>query len=77
MHLDLLERMPKAGVQRRRIMDFIRTLGDYPHTPGDFTDKDSSQRLREVKIVGDYAVPYWVDSPVKAVMIVDVCPAGK
>jgi len=72
MHLDLLDRMPEAGVQRRKIMDFISSLHDHPHTRGDFTDRDASQRNREVKVIGDYAITYWVDSPVKAVMIVDV-----
>ena len=77
IHLDLLDLMPKNGVQRRRIMDFIRTLRDHPHAPGDFTDKDASLRIREVKLVGDYAITYWVDSPVKTVMIADVRPADK
>ena len=72
MHLDLLDLMPKAGVQRRKIMDFILSLHDHPYTSGDFTARDASQRDREVKVIGDYAITYWVDSPVKAVMIVDV-----
>jgi hypothetical protein len=53
-------------------MDFIYSLHEHPDTPGDFTDRDSSQRDREVKVIGDYAITYWVDSPVKAVMIVDI-----
>ena len=77
MHVDLLEAMPKSVIHRRRIMDFIRSLRDHPHTIGDFTDKDASQRIREVKLIGDYAITYWVDSPVKAVMIADLRPADK
>lgn len=71
MHLGLLEQMPKSGVQRRRIMDFIYSLRDSPYTAGDFSDKDASPRTRQVKLIGDYAITYWVDSPVKAVMVVD------
>ena len=41
MHLGLLEQMPKSGVQRRRIMDFVYSLRDSPYTPGDFSDKDA------------------------------------
>ena len=72
MHVDLLDSMPKTGIQRRQIMDFIRSLREHPHTPGDFTDKDASLRIREVKLIGDYAITFWVDTPVKAVMIADL-----
>jgi hypothetical protein len=27
-----------------------------PFAPGDFTDRDASLRVREIKIIGDYAV---------------------
>jgi hypothetical protein len=77
MHLSLLESVPKSGQQRRRIMDFVRSLREKPDTPGDFTNKDASLRVRQVTIIGDYAITYWVDAPVKAVMVVDVSPADK
>jgi hypothetical protein len=65
LHLDLLEIIPKGGPQRRKIMDFIRKLGNGPRTSGDFTDKDASLRIRQIKIVGDYAITYWLDDPAK------------
>ena len=77
MHLGLLEQMPKSVAQRRRIMDFIYSLRDSPYTAGDFSDKDASLRMRQVKVIGDYAITYWVDSPVKAVMVVDVRRADR
>jgi len=77
MHIGLLDEVPKSGHERRRIMDFIRSLRENPDTPGDFADRDNSLRTREVKIIGDYAVTYWVDAPVKRVMIVDVRRADK
>lgn len=75
MHLDLLDAVPRSGVQRRRIIDFIQSLRERPQTPGDFTDQDATQRIRQIKVIGDYAVTYWVDDPVKIVMVVDVHPA--
>ena len=72
MHVDLLHQVPKTGVNRKRIMQFIDSLRATPYVLVDFTDRDSSRRDRQVKIIGDYAVTYWVDVPVKAVMIVDV-----
>jgi len=72
LHIDLLEAVPKSGTQRRRIMDFIHGLRERPRTEGDYTDKDASLRIRQIKIIGDYAITYWLDDPVKIVMVVDV-----
>ncbi|HZR16778.1 MAG TPA: hypothetical protein VFE51_05570 [Verrucomicrobiae bacterium] len=77
LHLELLEVVPARGEQRRLIMSFVRSLADNPHTPGDFTDRDESLRTRQIKIIGRYAVTYWVDEPVKAVMIVNVDVADR
>ena len=68
MHLDLLDVVPKSGPQRRLIMEFVRSLRDSPATTGDSTDKDSSLRERQIKVIGDYAITYWFD----AIMVVDV-----
>lgn len=42
LHLELLDVVPAHGEQRRLIMGFIRQLGENPHIPGDFTDRDES-----------------------------------
>jgi hypothetical protein len=77
VHLGLLDSVPKGGIQRRKIMDFIYSLRELPDTRGDFTDKDASLRERQIKIVGDYAITYWLDAPVRIVMVVDIRPADK
>lgn len=77
LHLGLLEVVPASGGQRRLIMSFVRSLAERPHTPGDFTDQDATLRTRQIKIVGHYAITYWVDDPVKAVMVVAVQPADR
>jgi mRNA-degrading endonuclease RelE of RelBE toxin-antitoxin system len=77
LHLDLLKVVPARGDQRRYVMDFIRSLAENPYTPGDFTDQDESLRKRQIKIVGRYAITYWVDDPVRAVMVVGVRPADR
>ena len=77
LHIGLLDAVPKSGVQRKLIMDFIGGLRDRPRTQGDYSDKDASLRIRQIKIVGDYAITYWLDDPVKIVMIVDVRPADR
>src|SRR5690349_21694468 len=63
IHFALLDSVPKSGRQREMIMAFIRSLRKFPDTAGDFTDKDATQRLRQIKIVGDYAITFWLDAP--------------
>jgi hypothetical protein len=77
MHLGLLDAVPKSGLQRRKILDFIRSLREHPDTLGDFTDKDASLRERQIKIIGDYAVTYWLGAPVWIIMVVDVRRADR
>ena len=67
--INLLESIPTKGRQRELIMEFAQLLAREPLTPGDFTYRDRTQREQQVKIVGDFAVSYWVDEPVSTVMI--------
>jgi len=75
MHFALLDSIPKHGLQRRKIMDFIRSFREHPDTRGDFMDKDPALRERQIKIVGEYAITFWLDAPVRTIMVVDVRPA--
>ena len=77
VHLDLFEVVPKRESQRQRVMEFVRSLSNNPFTLGDFTDKDNALHTRQIKVVGDFAITYWVDDPVKTVMIVDIRSADK
>jgi hypothetical protein len=74
LHSNLLDSVPKTGVQRRKILEFIRSLGNHPGTMGDFAEQDETLREHQVKIVGDYAIVYWLDAPVRIVMITEVRP---
>ena len=77
LNIDLLDAVPRSGRQRQEIMKFIYTLRDQPRTKGAYTDKDASLQIRQIKIIGDYAVTYWLDDAVKSVMVVDGRPADK
>ncbi len=77
LHVDLLDCVPRRGKQRQRIMTFVRSLAEDPYTSDDFTDRDADLRDREVKIIGDYAVTYWVDHPAKSVIVVNVKSADR
>ena len=72
LHLDVLEVLPSGSAQKRKILNFLRRLEQDPFTSGDYTDTDATLRVREIKVIGDYAITYWADHPIKAVMIVDI-----
>lgn len=61
LHRGLLDAVQKTGVHRRRIMDFIKSLRENPDPQGDITDRDETDRVRQIKVIGDYAITYWYD----------------
>lgn len=75
LHVDLLDTMPVRGLQRRRLMEFIRSLQAHPNVLGDFMESDESHRMLRTKIIGKYAVTYWLDDPAKSVIVTKVQPA--
>ena len=72
IHADLLDRMPNVYAEQVAIMKFIRGLANQPTAIGDFTEKDSSLRPQQVKVIGNHAVTYWTDNAVRKVMVVDI-----
>jgi len=70
--------MPSRAIRSSgwRSSSFLTCSPRMPHTPGDFKEKDITLREHEVKVVGNFAVTYWFDAPVKIVMIVNLRPAG-
>jgi hypothetical protein len=77
LHVGLLDAVPRSSAKRKRIMAFIRSLCEAPELVGDFSDRDETQRERQIKIIGDHAITYWHDSPVNTVMIVDIRHADR
>lgn len=68
---------PKSDPQIRHVMSFIRSLADNPNTIGDFPEKDGDGRTVQVKIIGRFAVTYWVDHPVCEIKVTHIKPADK
>jgi len=53
VHSDLLQGVvPRAGLQRRLIFEFLESLKRYPDQPCDFLEKDATLRELQIKIVG-------------------------
>jgi hypothetical protein len=72
IHLELLDLLAPRSAHRAAILKFIRSLGDDPNRLGDYTDRDETDRIRQVKVIGPYAVTYWSDHPVKSVFVVSI-----
>lgn len=61
--------------ERKLIGQFIERLSTDPFQEGDYSETDSAGRRIEIKVIGQYAVTYWTDSPVNEVKVVAICRA--
>ena len=77
IHEQALASAPKTGEAARSIMTFIRALAENPNAGGDFSEPDESDRTVQVKILGRYAITFWVDHPVCEVKVTHIKPADK
>ena len=75
LHEKLLACAPRAGTSRKRVMDFVRSLASAPFQKGDYEDSDPAGHSLGVKLVGRYAVTFFVDHAVGEAKIVNIEPA--
>ena len=68
---------PRSGTQRASVMKFIRSLADNPNTAGDFTEKDNTGRILQVKVIARYAVTFWADHAVSEIKVTHIKSADK
>lgn len=70
LDLEVVETLRSIGIKdRRRVAEFIESLKDAPDTPGDFEEVGASARKHQIRIIGRWAVTYWVDHPATEVKI--------
>ena len=68
-----LDILPKSGKRREEVLDFCSRLVDVPYEASDFqVVEPSSLRSVEVSEVAGYAVTWWVDAPVKRIIVIDI-----
>lgn len=58
-------------------MQFIRSLANNPNTTGDFTEKDNTGRIVQVKVIARYAVTFWVYHAVSKIKVTHIKSAVK
>ncbi len=66
---------PRPGWQREAVMGFIRSLAANPNIVGDFSEKEATGRVVQVKVVGRHAITFWADHAVCEVKITHIQPA--
>lgn len=62
-------------LHRDKALNFIETLSENPFREGDFTARDDTDRLVQVKLIEEYALYYWADHAAKEVRLVDMIDA--
>ena len=72
LHEKLLACAPRSGRSRKRVMDFVRSLASDPFQKGDYEDSDAAGHSIGVKLIGCYAVTFFVDHAVGEVKIVNL-----
>jgi hypothetical protein len=77
VHEKLLACAPRSGRSRQRILDFARSLSSDPFQRGDYEDSDPAGHPTPVKLVGRYAVTFFVDHAAREVKIVNIQPADQ
>lgn len=60
---------------RNKVITFFESLANDPFQIGDYTERDSSDRVLQIKILGPWAIMYWTDHAVAEVKIIHILPS--
>lgn len=58
--------------RRQRFEQILDSFGRDPHQRGNFTDRDKSGRINEVKVVHDLMITFWTDHATKEVRVIEL-----
>lgn len=61
-----------SRAERNHVLSFLESLAANPERAGDFTERDDSGRIVQIKVLGDYALTYWADHAVKEVKVIKI-----
>lgn len=73
--LEFVERLPRRV--RLGLRAAISDIADDPLGVSDATDYDSSGRMLQILVVGDFALTYWIDDADQHVKILDIHSADR
>ena len=66
-----------GGLQRKQLSTYIDQLGNNPDSAGDYTERDDTDRIIEIKVVGQYAITFWADHAAEEIKVVDIRRADR
>lgn len=73
--LEFVERLPRRT--RLGLRSGISEIGNDPTGLSDATDYDSTGRLVQITMIGEYALTYWIDDADRHVKILNIHPADR
>ena len=62
---------------RSKLIHFLESLAANPDHSGDYTERDPSDRVLQIKVIGPWAVVYWSDHAVCEVKIVQIVSSDR
>lgn len=68
--VEALRSLPRS--QKTRLGEFIDSLSQDPFQTGDYEEQDDTQRSVASKVIGQYAITFWVDHAVEEIKIIDI-----
>ncbi|MBK1835152.1 hypothetical protein [Roseibacillus ishigakijimensis] len=73
--LAALEVLPQKGRRRDSVIHLMKGLKNNAHLGGGFQTVDpKSGRPFEVSLVSGFAVTWWIDTPARQILVVDIRP---
>lgn len=70
-----LNALPRSGKRRDEVLSFCEDLGNVLYDATDFQIKElETSRIVEVSVRHGFTITWWVDAPVKRVVVIDIRP---
>ena len=70
--LDVLRLEKPSRRDRDVILAFLERLAGNPYADGDYEERDAVGRTVQIKVLGGYALSYWVDHAVREVKVIKI-----
>ncbi len=71
--IDCLDALPKSGMRRDAVISFCASLADELYDASNFQIKEpETLRVVEVSVRHGFIITWWIDAPVKRVVVIEI-----